>query len=165
MKKCFLFLALCSLLIVSLVGCSHSSLPTEEDSLSEIQEYDVSRFYIKTVHYELCNEYIVCYGNDKHEIVNIGTTPQPLIITNDRIFYCCYGSLASTDFDGKEQELSHFNDDIAVEQINSTDGEWLYCSGKKRVEIYNDPVALDGVHFIPANFKVKIDFSEYSEIE
>ena len=43
--------------------------------------------------------------------------------------------------------------------------DWIFCSGRKMAEIYGDPVALDGAHFLPADFQVKADFSEYSVIE
>ena len=50
------------------------------------------------------------------------------------------------------------------ELVVGAEDDWIYCSGRKMVEIYGNPAALDGVHFLPADYAVKADFSEYKEI-
>ena len=166
MKYKKIFTIICAFLTVLMTGCASENANIKD----YIEDYDVSRFFVKTVEKQLCNEYIVCYeksNSETVEVVNMGIADQKLIIAGQRIFYSTGYTLLSVDFEGANEIVLEKNpeDDIIFEKITSTDDEWLYCEGRKMVEIYGDPTALDGVHFIPTKFKVKIDFSEYSEIE
>jgi len=184
--KRWLIALLCIGLIVSAAGCAvktqPESAPEPEHESSESGEsatypgmyevnYSTNGFFMKKVEYQECNEYIVCYrspNGEVVEIVNIGIREQPLIIVNDRIYYATGSSLVSVNPEGEDEKfLNPDNGDtfeLMIDMVDE-DGEWLYCSGRKMVEIYGDPVALDGVHFLPADFRVKPDFSEYSVVE
>jgi len=181
--KRWLITLLCVGLTISAAGCAAKTEPqieygTSETSQSSVilsgmyeQDYSTNRFFMKKVEYQECNEYIVCSRSptgEVAEIVNIGPREQPLIIVNKRIYYATGISLVSVNLEGGDQKvLNPDNGDNFELMIDIVDegGEWLYCSGRKMVEIYGDPVALDGVHFLPADFRVKPDFSEYSVIE
>ena len=165
MKRKRIFVAmLCAFLAVLIAGCASKNMNLEDYT----ERYDISRFFVKIVDNQECNEYIVCYEKENGntiEIVNMGIEKQKLIISGQRIFYSTGFTLISVDFEGENEMLLEKNQDsdISFEKITSTDNEWLYCEGRKMVEIHEDPTALDGIHYIPAKFKVKIDFSEYSE--
>ena len=180
--KRWLIVLLCVGLTISAIGCAVKPEPqieykTSESSESSVilsgmyeRDYSTNGFFIKKVEYQECNEYIVChrfYTGEVTEIVNIGIREQPLIIVNERIYYATGLSLVSVNLGGGDQKvLNPDNGDtfeLMIDMVDE-DGEWLYCSGRKMVEIYGDPVALDGVHFLPAHFRVKPDFSEYSEV-
>ena len=162
-RQIMLLIISCAVLTTLIIGCASSNLNAEDSN------YDIDRFFVKTVEYVMCNEYIICYkkaNGEIKEIINMGISEQRLIIVHQRIFLSTGYTLLSVDFDGKDETVCQINpdDDIIFENITSADDEWLYCDGRKRVEIYGDPVALDGSHYILAKFKVKVDFSEYSEV-
>jgi len=173
--KRWLIALLCIGLAILAAGCAVKPEPEPEygtDDRNIYEEYyGPTGFFIKTVEYQECNEYVVCFRSptgEVAEIVNIGTREQPLIIVNERIYYATGLSLVSVNLEGGDKKaLNPDNGDTFESMIDMVDedGEWLYCSGRKMVEIYGDPVALDGVHFLPADFRVKPDFSEYSVVE
>jgi hypothetical protein len=153
-----------------ITGCNYIGqgiIDVAAQSVAENHD-DTSRFYIKTVEYQECREYIICRENpdgEVAEIVNMGVREQPLIIEDGRIYYSTGLELVSVDFDGENKKtFSDGGDEIIIEQIYYVDGEWLYCAGRKQTEIYDDPATADGVHYPRTIYKVKADFSEYSEI-
>jgi len=176
MKK-WLIALLCTGLIVLAADCAVKPEPEYKTGESGTyngvyeEDYSTNPFFMKTVEYQECNEYIVCYrspNGEVVEIVNIGEREQPLVIVNERIYYATGLALVSVNLEGGNKKvLNPDNGDTFELMIDMVDegGEWLYCSGRKMVEIYGDPVALDGVHFLPADFRVKPDFTEYSVIE
>jgi len=159
-RKKFITIICYSIVTLILSACT--------STVSDTSDYDVTRFFVQTVGNVMSNENIVCYeeaSGEIIEVINVGMEEQPLIIVERRIFYVSDLQLVSVDFEGKDRIVHQKNDDdITFTKITSADGEWLYCDGYKRVEIYGDPVALDGDHSVRAKYRVKVDFSEYSEM-
>jgi len=178
--KRWLIALLCVGMTILTAGCVAKAEPQIEYKSSESsvilsgmyeRDYSTNGFFIKKVEYQECNEYIVCHRfhtGEVTEIVNIGIREQPLIIVNERIYYATGIDLVSVNLKGEDAKRLRRDEGHSFElMIDMVDegGEWLYCSGRKMVEIYGDPVALDGVHFLPAHFRVKPDFSQYSVVE
>jgi hypothetical protein len=160
-------------LLVLLGGCGARSLLERESKAAKNmpagqQKPEPNRYFIKKVAHREANDYIVCYGSpegESVEIVNIGQREQPLTMVNGRIYYATGISLISVNLQGKDQKILNPNKSDTFETVTGSDENWVYCAGTRQVEILGDPVALDGVHHAPAEYRVAADFSSYEEVD
>ena len=176
MKKYFLTLIACAILL--LAGCKATNgMPNVPDATvesghsieAEKPTYDESEFFVKTIEYQECNEYVLCYRHEDgtiDELVNMGTQESPFYIIGERIYYTQGDTLISISFTGEDKKTLYDDSEanISFNEILHVENDWLYCSGTKWEEIYDDPAALDGPHRVPIVTKVKTDFSEFHEI-
>jgi len=165
MKRLFVPIILC---VLTLAGCGivdgavYSSYPEERAA-----EYDAARLFVKENVTPTATEYLIYYRNSdgsEREIASMGFTDNPFYIIGDRIYYTRFDSLRSVDFTGMDT-IYFYEYGIYINSIDKVDGDWLECTGRQQVEIYGDPVALDGIHHPITQFKVKVDFSEFHVIE
>ena len=175
LKKCLTFL-LFSMMLLASTGCTNSDLISSSSSSlinSSTKEFDVSQFFIYRVDNPMCNEYSVCYRENDGSvttIVELGMNKQSLVIVGERIYYATGTDIVSVNFEGKEMESFHEKtgndfEDFTFESVDSVQDSWITCTGYKHVEIYGDPVALDGHHFLAVTIKVNTDLTEIEEID
>lgn len=159
------------LFLVLLSGCA-AGKQTNDHPVSDTSKAsdDASRLFVQKVEYQEGDEYFVSYKNQDGSVVKIDEISdggQLLAAAGQRVYYATGVVLVSVNFEGKDRKI--FQDSspnrFSFARINSVSDGWLYCSGKKMTEIYGDPVAADGAQFVPANMKVKTDFTECEEIK
>lgn len=168
-RRLFIILSIMSLCCIC-TGCGdfHDAI-FEEENINIPEVYDADNFFVKEVEQFDCNAYILCYehrGGEVTEIADMGFEQHNFVIVEDRIYYVNGSTLTSIDFTGQDKKT--FSDPEQVlsflNVLRYEDG-WLYCSSVKMVEIYGDPVAVDGPHAVYILSRVKIDFSRCEEVD
>jgi hypothetical protein len=169
MKKIFIVTLLCALILTG-CGIAHRAYesPNDLDLPESGDVFDETQFFVKTVEYQECSEYFIYYRNPdgtETEITEIGVQESPYYIVNDRIYFAQGDSLISVNFTGGDKQYLYDNsaENISFNFIDSTDGEWLYCSGTKYREIHKNSDKFEAAHRVSVKTKVKADFSEFYE--
>ena len=169
MKKILVGILLTTLL---LTGCGNvNSLYEGANDLQHEENSDIfdeTRFFIKTVEYQECNEYFIYYRNpdgSETEVTEIGIQESAYHIIDNRIYFVQGDALISVNFTGGDRQYLYddSSENISFNSIDSTDDEWLYCIGTKYQEIHSDSGEFEVVQRVPVKTKVKADFSEFYE--
>lgn len=168
-RRLFIILCIMSLCCIC-TGCGdfHDAI-FEEENINIPEEYDADNFFVKEVEQFDCSAYILCYehrGGEVTEIADMGFEQHNFVIVEDRIYYVNGSTLTCIDFAGQDRRTFHDAEcEVEPREVMYYADGWLYCHGTKWVEIYGDPVALDGPHPVTGFMKVRIDFSGCEEVD
>lgn len=171
MKNRFFLVVLSMMIFLFCAGCDefHNAIFEEENIDIPEEEYDPDNFFVKEEKEPECYSYTLCYEHmdgEVTEIVDLGMEYHNFVIVEDRIYYVNGSTLTSIDFAGQDKETFHDAEcEVKPREVMYYADGWLYCHGVKMVEIYGDPVALDGPHAVTGFMKVKIDFSGCEEVD
>jgi len=172
MRHISLSFILCMVIILLFcTGCDgfHDAIFEEEDIDVPEEQYDLDNFFVKEVEKFDCNAYILCYEHrdgEVTEIVDMGFERHNFVVVEDRIYYVKGSTLTSIDFTGQDKRTFHAAEcEVEPREVMYYADGWLYCQGTKMIEIYGDPVAVDGPHAVTGFMKIKIDFSGCEEVD
>ncbi|MBO5953588.1 MAG: hypothetical protein J6Q53_05675 [Oscillospiraceae bacterium] len=139
---------------------------TIDTELWDDRYYDPTLFYIfedKTV---MGSFYYICYENDNDRIVEVGNKG-PFFVWDNRLYFVD-SQLYSVDFRGNDRLMMEFPEEEHVAGVNSLyriENGWIYCSVSRYEEKNTDPYASPGLHVVNKDYKIKIDFTDYTEIK
>lgn len=174
MKNRAIFLLVCILLFT---GCSNGYTAytnqwenEEYSTYNQEQPFDPAQLFVKMVERGECNCFYLYYRNpdgSETQIVWMGLQTgieqeHPFFIISERIFFTQAGQLVSVAFNGENINFlfGDTEEEISFDWIDFVDGEWLYISGTKWQEIYDDPSMLGEFRRVPIRTRVSADFSE-----
>ena len=162
---CCLLLAACGKPDVTLPEGYYSG-PAQEESESAAQP----QFYVEKQEQAMADEYFLCRldaDGTQTRLFSLGVEDVPFFVEGDRIYFTSGDTLVSTNWDGEDRKtfFDQSEQQYSFNRVLKIEDGWISCSGTKWAEVTDDPAALPGPHRVKAITRVKIDFSEFYEVE